>query len=72
MTLRDLLRDLQAQDEKALDLHVLITPPAPSGGYAGIDRISNLYPGNVVLHMTGAPKLTEKGKEFISALQPKK
>ena len=72
MTLRDLLRDLQAQDEKALDLHVLITPPAPSGGYAGIDRISNLYPGNVVLHMMDASlKQTKTGKQFDEILKRK-
>jgi hypothetical protein len=72
MTLCELIKELQAQDAKCLDLHVMITPPPPSGGYAGIDRISNLYPGNVVLHMTDAPKLTEKGKDLIAAVQPKK
>ena len=72
MTLRDLLTTLQAQDEKALDQHVLITPPAPSGGYAGIDRISNLYVGNVVLHMTDASlKQTETGKQFDKLLKRK-
>jgi hypothetical protein len=72
MTLRDLLKTLQAQDEKSLDQHVFVSPPSPSGGYAGIERVSNLYPGNVVLHMMDAPKLTEKGKDLIAAVQPKK
>lgn len=67
ITLCELLNNLQAQDEKALDLHVFVSPPAPSGGYAGIDHISNLYPGNVVLHMMDAPKLTERGKDLIAA-----
>lgn len=63
MTLRDLLKNLQAQDEKALDQHVLVSPPAPSGGYAGIDRVSNLYPGNVVLHMMDA-EINREGERF--------
>jgi hypothetical protein len=73
MTLRELLKILQAQDEKSLDQHVFITPPPPGGGYAGIDHVSVMYVGNVVLHMlTEGPKLTEKGKELFAAVQPKK
>jgi hypothetical protein len=71
MTLRDLLKHLQAQPEKALDLHVFASPAPPSGGYDGIDHISNLYPGNVVLHLMDAPKQTEIGKQFENILKRK-
>lgn len=72
MTLRDLLKHLQSQDEKALDLHVLVSPAPPAGGYDGIDHLSNLFPGNVVLHLMEAPQLTEWGKGIQKTIQPKK
>ena len=70
MTLRELLKDLQALDPKSLDQPVLASPH--TGGYSGIDRIEVMYVGNVVLHLMDAPKLTDKGKELFSALQRKK
>jgi hypothetical protein len=38
MTLRELLKELQAQDEKSLDTALLVSPA--SGGYSGISHLS--------------------------------
>lgn len=58
MTLRELLKILQvqAQDEKALDAPVLVSPA--SGGYSGVSRVSVMYVGNVVIHLA-EPKPAE-------------
>ncbi len=69
MTLRELLKDLQAQDEKSLDASVLVSPA--SGGYSGISHLSVLYVGHVVLHLLDTPKLTERGRELLEILNRK-
>jgi hypothetical protein len=50
MTLRELLKDLQAVDEKHLDMDVMVSPH--SGGYEGISHVSVLYVGHPVIHLT--------------------
>ena len=69
MTLRELLKILQAQDEKSLDNPVLASPA--SGGYSGVSHISVMYVGNVVIHLMDAPKLTDTGREFQEILKRK-
>ena len=69
MTLRELLKSLQAQDEKSLDARVVVSPA--SGGYSDISHISALYAGPIVIHLTEAPKLTDTGRELLETLKPK-
>ena len=69
MTLRELLERLHSQDDKSLDAPVVISPP--SGGYRGISRISALYAGPIVIHLTEAPQLTDAGRELLETLKPK-
>jgi hypothetical protein len=49
MTLRELLKSLQAMDEKSLDMDVMVSPH--SGGYEGISHVSVLYAGLPVIHL---------------------
>jgi hypothetical protein len=69
MTLRELLKSLQAQDEKSLDERVVVSPA--SGGYSDISHISALYAGPIVIHLTEAPQLTDAGRELLETLKPK-
>jgi len=69
MTIRELLKELQALDEKSLNNQVLVSPP--SGGYNGISHIEVMFVGHVVLHLLDAPKLTEIGKQFEESLTRK-
>src|SRR5882762_5507174 len=56
MNLRELLKTLQAVDEKHLDMDVMVSPA--SGGYAGISHVSVLYVGHAVIHLA-EPKPVE-------------
>lgn len=67
MTLRELLKSLQAQSEKSLDAPVVVSPP--SGRYRSISHISALYTGPVVIHLSEAPKLTDAGRELFETLK---
>jgi hypothetical protein len=49
MTLRELLKSLQAVDEKTLDMEVMASPA--SGGYDAISHVSVLYVGHAVIHL---------------------
>lgn len=49
MTLRELLKALNAVDEQFLDMEVMVSPP--SGGYDGISHVSVLYVGHPVIHL---------------------
>jgi hypothetical protein len=69
MTLRELLKDLQTQDEKSLDNPVLVSPA--SGGTAEL-ATSKPCVGNIVIHLLDAPKLTERGRELQEIINPKK
>ena len=67
MTIRELLKELQALDEKSLNNQVLVR--AHSGGsYYGISQIEVMFVGNVVLRLLEAPPLTEIGKQFEEIL----
>jgi hypothetical protein len=46
MTLRELIRGLQAQDEKSLDKAVLVSPA--SGECGGISHLSTLFVGTLL------------------------
>ena len=48
MTLRELLKALNAVDEKVLDLEVMVSPH--TGGYDSISHVSVLDAGHPVLH----------------------
>ena len=69
MTLRELLKSLQAQDEKSLDMSVLISPP--EGGYGEISHVSALYVGRVVIHLAEPQSLAEANREVLKSLKPK-
>ncbi len=56
MTLRELLKALQAVDEKHLDVDVLVSPA--SGGYDGTSHVSLLGAGHPVIHLA-EPKPAE-------------
>jgi hypothetical protein len=74
MTLRELLKSLQAVDEKFLDVHVLVSPA--SGGYEGISHVSVLYVGHAVIHLAEPkpaeppPDLWESQEGDIPAVDP--
>jgi hypothetical protein len=69
MTLRELLKSVQTQDEKSLDAPVMVNPP--SGGHRDISHISALYAGPIVIHLTEAPQRTNAGRELFETLKPK-
>ena len=52
MTLRELLKALNAVDEKFLDMEVMVSPH--TGGYDGISHVSVLYVGHPVIHLAEA------------------
>jgi hypothetical protein len=73
MTLRELLKMLQALDEKSLDMYVFVSPPSPvpSDRFEGISRVSVMDEGHAVIHLTEPedwPGLKEMREAHIVAL----
>jgi hypothetical protein len=74
MTLRELLKSLQAVDEKNLDMEVLVSPH--TGGYDGISHVSVLYVGAPVIHLAEPrpaeppPDLWESQEGAVPAVSP--
>ena len=74
MTLRELLKSLQAVDEKSLDMEVVVSPH--TGGYDSISHVSVLYAGHPVLHLAEPkpaeipPDLWESQEGGVPAVSP--
>lgn len=74
MTLRELLKTLNAVDEKHLDVDVLVSPH--TGGYDGISHVSVLYAGHAVIHLAEPkpaelpPDLWESQEGDVPAVSP--
>ena len=74
MTLRELLKSLQAVDEKSLDMEVVVSPH--TGGFDSISHVSVLYVGHPVIHLAepkpaeAPPDLWESQEGGVPAVSP--
>lgn len=77
MTLRELLKSLQAVDDELLDKEVVVS--LRSGSYTPISHVSTLYAGHPVIHLVESKPTQQPGpdlwpgtleSDFVAAVNP--